>query len=134
MTTVAVPKGFRNLTQRWALDRLASRRFNALNSRMAFAFMLYNAERVLGMKYPGQWSEHRERLQSMGQRDLLGGPSIALYTPEGHLGAYTPEAYGQLIAERERNRIVSTLREGLARGESLERLLDQVRSNPTPKA
>ena len=134
MRWVIENQGFRELTQRWALDHLASRRFNALNSRMGFAFMLYNAERVLRMTYPGPWAEHRQRLQLLGQRDLLGGPSIAVYTQEGHLGAYTPEAYGQLIAERERNRIVSTLREGLARGQSLERLLDQVQLNPPPKA
>ncbi|MBN2563449.1 MAG: transposase [Phycisphaerae bacterium] len=134
MRWVIENQGFRELTQQWALDRLAGRRFNTLNSRIAFAFMLYNAERVLRMKHPGPWQSERRRLRDMGHRSLLGGPSVAVYTREGALGLYTPAEYGQLIAERERNRIVSTLRQGLARGDSLERLLDRLHDNPPRKA
>jgi hypothetical protein len=127
-------QGFRELTQQWALDCPAGRRFNALNSRIAFALMLYNAERILSMKHPGPWQEERERLQALGVRDHLDGPSIAAYTPEGDLGAFTTDEYGQLIAQRERNRIVHTLREGLARGESLERMLDRLENKPPRQA
>jgi len=134
MRWVIENQGFRELTQQWALDRLAGRRFNTLNSRIAFAFMLYNAERVLRMKHPGPWQSERRRLRETGQRSLLGGPSVAVYTHDGALGLYTPDEYGQLIAERERNRIVDTLRQGLARGDSLERLLDRINDNPPRKA
>ena len=134
MRWVIENQGFRELTQQWALDRLAGRRFNTLNSRIAFAFMLYNAERILRMKHPGPWKSERRRLQDLGERNLLGGPSVAVYTRDGRLGLYTPAEYGQLIAERERNRIVGTLRQGLARGESLERLLDRLKDDPPRKA
>jgi hypothetical protein len=134
MRWVIENQGFRELTQQWALDRLAGRRFNTLNSRIAFAFMLYNAERILRMKHPGPWQSERRRLREIGQRSLLGGPSVGVYTRDGRLGLYTPAEYGQLIAERERNRIVDTLRQGLARGESLERLIDRLKDNPPRKA
>ena len=127
-------QGFRELTQQWALDCLAGRRFNALNSRIAFALMLYNAERVVRMKHPGPWQQERKRMQTLGEASWLGGPSMAAYTDDGRLGLFTPEEHGQLIAERERNRIVRTLREGLARGETLERTLERLENEPTREA
>jgi len=127
-------QGFRELTQTWALDHLAGRRFNALNSRIAFALMLYNAERVFRMKHPDLWNEAHRRLQEMGQCDLLAGPSLAAYTPEGRLGVFTPRQYTHLVAERERHRIVHALREGLARGEPLERVLARLQAEPPCEA
>jgi hypothetical protein len=127
-------QGFRELTQQWALDRPAGRKFNALNSRIAFALMLYNAERVLRMKHPGDWRDERERLRARGEKGLMAGPSLACYTPQGHLGLFTPDAYERLIAQRERDRIARTLREGLAAGEPLERTLDRLGLSPLPPA
>ena len=123
-------QGFRELTQDWALDTLAGRRFNALNARIAFALMLYNADRLLRMKCPGLWEEAHRRRLALGGRDRLAGPSVAAYTPQGQLGVFTPAQYGQLAADRERNRIVHALRKGLARGETLERVLERLDSEP----
>jgi hypothetical protein len=127
-------QGFRELTQHWALDRLAGRRFNALNSRTAFVLMLYNAERVLRMKHPGPWHQERERLRAWGEPGEIGGLSLAAYTQDGRLGLFTPGDYGDLIAERERNRLVATLREALRRGEDLERALQRLTSLTPRKA
>jgi hypothetical protein len=118
-------QGFRELTQQWALDCLAGRRFNTLNSRIAFALMLYNAERLLRMKHPGPWQEERERLRGLGERNRLSGPSLVAYTPQGQLSFLRPREHERLIVERERDRLVHTLREGLAHGETLERMLQR---------
>ena len=113
-----------------ALDTLAGRRFNAFNARIAFALMLYNADRLLRMKCPDLWEEAHRRRLALGGRDRLAGPSVAAYTPQGQLGVFTPAQSGQLAADRERNRIVHALREGLARGETLERVLGRLESEP----
>lgn len=63
-------QGFRELTQGWALDRLAGRQFNALNSRTAFVLMLYNADRVLRMKHPGPWQQERQTLRAWGEHGI----------------------------------------------------------------
>lgn len=123
-------QGFRELTQGWALDRLAGRQFNALNSRTAFVLMLYNADRVLRMKHPGPWQQERQTLRAWGEHGRIGGRSVAAYTEDGRLGLFTPGDYGNLIAERERNRVVATLREALQRGEDLERALARLTSGP----
>ena len=85
--------------------------------------MLYNAERLLRMKHPGPWQEERERLRALGERNRLGGPALVAYTPRGQPGFLRPREYERLIVERERDRLVHTLREGLAGGETLERML-----------
>ena len=51
----------------------------------------------------------------------------------GHVSV-TPQQYERLIAERERKRLVRTLREGLARGETLERTLERLQNQPPRQA
>ncbi len=82
------------------------------------------------MKHPGPWHEKCERLRGLGEHNLLGGPSLAAYTRNGELGLLTTDEYERCIAERERDRIVRTLREGIAQGEPLERLLDRLQIHP----
>jgi hypothetical protein len=91
----------------------------AQHDDLAFALMLYNADRLLRMKCPDLWEEAHRRRLALGQRERLAGPSVAAYTPQGQLGVFTPAQYEHLVADRERNRIVHALREGLARGETL---------------
>jgi hypothetical protein len=127
-------QGFRELTQQWALDCPAGRRFNVLNSRIAFTLMLYNSDRLLRMKHPELWQEVLRRQQAFGERNRLGGPSVAAYTQGGHLGVYTVAEYGQLVADRERHRLLHALREGLDQGEPLERVLDRLQCEAPRKA
>jgi hypothetical protein len=127
-------QGFRELTQAWSLDCPAGRRFNVLNARIAFALMLYNGDRLLRMKHPDLWQEIVRRQQAFGERNRLGGPTVAAYTPEGHLGLYTIAEYGQLVADRERGRLLDALREGLAQGESLERVVERLKPGAPRKA
>ena len=76
----------------------------------------------------------RERLRGLGERNLLGGSSLAAYTRDGRLGLLTTGEYEWLIAERERDRILRTLREGIVHGETLERRLDRLHIHPPREA
>jgi hypothetical protein len=127
-------QGFRELTQQWALDCPAGRRFNLLNSRIAFTLMLYNGDRLLRMKHPDLWQEVLRRQRAYGERNRLGRPSVAAYTPEGHLGLYSLGEYEQLVAQRERHRLQHALREGLARGETLERVFERLEPGSSREA
>jgi len=64
-------QGFRELTPPWALDCPAGRRFNALNSRIAFTLMLYNGDRLLRMKHPELCQEVLRRQRAFGERNRL---------------------------------------------------------------
>ncbi len=86
------------------------------------------------MKHPDLWQEVLRRQQAFGERNRLGGPSVAAHTPDGHLGVYTVAEYGQLVADRERHRLLHALREGLDQGEPLERVLDRLQNEAPRKA
>lgn len=119
-------QGFRELTQRWKLDTLASHRFLANQARLAFVFMLYNAERLLRMKYPGPWQQERQRLSDLGETGLLGGPAFAAYTPQGDLGLLSAERYRDLVRLAERRRIAALLRDCLREGRDPSSLLPEL--------
>jgi hypothetical protein len=123
-------QGFRELTQRWQLDRLAGRSWRAIVSRIAFVLMLYNAEHILREKYPGPWSQERDQLRRQGDRGLIGGLSVATYTASGQLGLMTPDRYTQLLTLRERRAVASRIRQAMQRGESLGSLLDEFSDDP----
>jgi hypothetical protein len=112
-------QGFRELNQRWNIERLAGRRFNAINARVAFALMLYNAEHIMKMRHPGAWQDQRYRLSGRWATGL-GGLSVVIYTPEGKLGLFSTKEYGALIKEAERRRIVTILESAAAQGQTIK--------------
>jgi len=119
-------QGFRELTQDWAIDVLAGRRFAANYARLAFVLMLYNAERVMRMKDKEGWAKERERVRLMVGRGWLGGLNVVVYTPEGHLGLFKVKRYGEIVRQAERNRIVALLRSRYRRGRDLQDLLGNI--------
>jgi len=123
-------QGFRELTQRWQLDRLAGRTWRAIVARIAFVLMLYNAEHILREKYPGPWSQEREELRRQGDQGLIGGLSVATYTPSGQLGLMTPDRYRRLLLLGERRAVASRIRQAMQRGESLDSLLSEFSDDP----
>jgi hypothetical protein len=119
-------QGFRELTVRWKLDTLVGKRFYANHARLAFVFMLYNAERILRMKHPGPWQEEKKKLSNMGERGLLGGPALAAYTPEAQLGLLSVQRYRELVQLAERRRIAGLLRDCLEKGSEIDSLLEDL--------
>ena len=97
---------------------------------------------------PWQW--HREEHSHLGEIQVrcVGFEEVALSNEQGRevgrinavvadefdLAGRRFNALNSRIARRERNRIVHTLREGLARGESLERMLDRLENTPPRQA
>lgn len=123
-------EGFRELTQRWQIDRLPSKSWHALAARTAFVLMLYNAEHVLREKYPGRWHDERLRLSAHGELGLMGGLSMAAYTPAGEMGLMSPARYTALITRRERRLLADRVRQAKQRGESLDSLLHDLEEEP----
>lgn len=102
-------QGFRELTQRWYIDTLACRKFNAINSRIGFVLMLYNSERILRMKHPHDWREEKDRLKTNGLKSLIGGPSLVVYTRKWNLGILSVDEYRRLIIQSDRQAIYKDL-------------------------
>jgi len=116
-------QGFRELTQQWGIDTLAGRAFTANHARLTFVGMLYNAERILRMKHPGQWQDERERLRGVDPKALVGGLAVVGYTPQGQLGCWSVPAYGALVAQAERRTLLHRVEQASRQGHSIEELL-----------
>lgn len=112
-------QGFRELNQRWRIERLAGRKFNTINSRIAFVLMLYNAEHIMKMRHSGAWQDQRYKLSGRWATGL-GGLSIVTYTPKGDLGLFTTRQYGVLVEKAERRRIVNILESAEAQGQTIK--------------
>lgn len=112
-------QGFRELNQRWKIERLAGRKFNGINARIAFVLMLYNSEHIMKMRHPQKWEE--QRYKSSGKWATgLGDLSIATYTGGGELGLFTIRQYDSLIKKAEKGHIISILESQAAQGKTLE--------------
>lgn len=80
-------EGFRNLTQRWALDVAPARSLTALVARIFFVLVLANAESIVSELFPRDWKQERKNLAKLGLGGFIGGlPEVAAYTKNGHLG------------------------------------------------
>jgi hypothetical protein len=119
-------QGFRELAQDWSLNTLAGRRFNANYARIAFALMLYNAERIMRMKDKEGWRREKERVKLRIGRGWLGGLNVVAYTPDGHLGLFRVRDYGEIVRQAERNRIVAMAKAHQQQGRDLKDLLDKL--------
>lgn len=120
-------EGFRNLTQRWALDVAPARSLTALVARVFFVLVLANAECVVSELFPGDWKEERKKLGKLGIRGFMGGlPEVAAYTKNGHLGLMTVEEYGRLVEARTRRTLLEELRRQAAQGKSLGDVLEDL--------
>ena len=119
-------QGFRELTQNWAINTLAGRRFNANNARIAFVLMLYSAERIMRMKDQAGWLKERERVKLMIGQGLMGGLNVVVYTQDGHLGLFQARQYGNIVRQAERRRITAMARAYQAQGRDLKDLLAKI--------
>lgn len=116
-------QGFRELTQRWHIDTLAARKFNAINSRIAFVLMLYNGERILRMKHPNDWREEKDRLKGIGLKSLIGGPSLVVYSRKWSLGILSVDEYRRSILQADRRTIYEKLRRAARKGKDIEEVI-----------
>ena len=117
-------QGFRELTQNWKIDNVAGRRFNAIYARIGFVLMLYNAERIMRMKYPGFWADEKEKLRKEGGGELIGGLSVIAYCKDGSMGLFGVKEYGEIVRECEKSKvkreIEDKIKEALKKGMTLE--------------
>jgi hypothetical protein len=107
-------QGFREVNQQWHIDHIISRvSADAVQAAMAFKVMVYNAEKILRMKYPEHWSHEKARLKQLGCHELIAGPVVLAYTPDGRVGLLRARRIRELVAQgarqRERERIKTLL-------------------------
>lgn len=72
-------QGIRELSQTWKIREMAGRTWNAILARLVLVLELYNAIKIVEMKYPKDIEELKKQLKRRGERSLLSGDAVVVY-------------------------------------------------------
>jgi len=93
-------QGIRYLSQRWSLRDFAKRSLNSIQARILSILMLYNAVKILEMKYEGKMEKLQEKMREKGERSYLSGCALIVYGRDKYYGIFSAVNYANLVAER----------------------------------
>ena len=72
-------QGIRELSQVWKVRQMPGRTLNAITARLCLVLKLYNALKILEMKYPKDTETLKKEMMRRGERSWLSGRGIILY-------------------------------------------------------
>jgi len=93
-------QGIRYLSQRWSLRDFAKRSLNSIQARIWSILILYNAVKILEMKYEDKMEKLKEKMREKGERSYLSGCALVVYGRDKYYGIFSGVEYANLIAER----------------------------------
>ncbi len=93
-------QGIRYLSQRWSLRDLAGRSLNSIRMRIWTVLILYNAVKILQMKYEDKMEKLKEKMREKGERSYLSGCALIVYGRDKYYGIFSGVNYANLVAER----------------------------------
>jgi len=93
-------QGIRYLSQRWSIRDFAGRKLNSIQARILTVLVLYNAVKILEMKYEDKMEELKEKMKEKGERSYLSGAALVIYGRDRYYGIFSAVNYANLVAER----------------------------------
>ena len=114
-------QGIRYLSQRWSIRDFAGRSLNSVQARILTVLMLYNAVKILEMKYEDKMEKLKEKMREKGERSYLSGCALIVYGRDKYYGIFSGISYANLVAERTAKATARTTAKEIAR--ELEKML-----------
>ncbi len=93
-------QGIRYLSQRWSLRDLAGRSLNSIQARIWTILILYNAVKILQMKYENKMDKLQEEMRQRGELSFLSGSALIVYGRSKYYGIFSGVEYANLVAKR----------------------------------
>lgn len=93
-------QGIRYLSQRWNLRDFAGRKLNSIQARIWTILVLYNAVKILEMKYEDKMEKLKEKMREKGERSYLSGCALIIYGRDTYYGIFSGVKYANLVAKR----------------------------------
>jgi len=62
--------------------------------------MLYNAVKILEMKYENKMEKLKDKMREKGERSYLSGCALIVYGRDKYYGIFSGVEYGNLVAKR----------------------------------
>lgn len=114
-------QGVRDLSQRWLIRIPAGRTLNAVTARICLILKLYDAMKIMEMKFGREWQSNKEEIKSWGQRSFIGGQEGVIIYAGNFFAPFTAKRYGKLIEIRIKRITEQKLKENYLR--NLKKLL-----------
>jgi len=102
-------QGIRYLSQRWNLRDLAGRSLNSIQARIWCTLILYNAVKILEMKYEGKMQKLQDKMREKSERSYLSGSALIVYGRDKYYGIFSGVKYASLIAKKRNREIAKEL-------------------------
>jgi len=122
-------QGIRYLSQRWSIRDFAGRSLNSIQARILTVLILYNAVKILEMKYEDKMEKLKEKMREKGERFYLSGCALIVYGRDKYYGIFSAVNYANLTTKKRNKEIARELEKMLLEksskkkiGEFIERL------------
>ncbi len=102
-------QGIRYLSQRWSLRDLAGRKLNSIQARILTVLTLYNAVKILEMKYEDKMEKLQEKMREKGERSYLSGCALIIYGRDRYYGIFSAVNYANLTTKKRNKEIAREL-------------------------
>jgi len=76
---------------------------------MLSSTLLYNAVKILEMKYEDKMEKLQEKMREKGERSYLSGCALIVYARDKYYGIFSGISYANLVAERTAKEIAREL-------------------------
>ncbi|MEA1965540.1 MAG: transposase, partial [Candidatus Aerophobetes bacterium] len=93
-------QGIRYLSQRWSLRDFAGRSLNSIQARIWAILILYNAVKILEMKYEDKMEKLQDEMRQRGELSYLSGAALIVYGRDKYYGIFSGVSYANLVAKR----------------------------------
>jgi len=107
-------QGIRYLSQRWSIRDFAGRTLNSIQARIFTVLILYNAVKILEMKYEDKMEKLKEEMRQKGERSYLSGCALIVYGRDKYYGIFSAVNYANLVAERTARTVTKTVAKATA--------------------
>ena len=108
-------QGIRYLSQRWSLRDLAGRKLNSIQARILTVLTLYNAVKILEMKYEDKMEKLQKKMREKGERSYLSGCALIIYGRDKYYGIFSAVNYANLTTKKRNKEIARELEKMLLR-------------------
>ncbi len=102
-------QGIRYLSGRWNLRDLAGRSLNSIQARIWTILILYNAVKILEMKYENKMEKLKDKMREKGERSYLSGAALIVYGKDKYYGIFSGVEYARLTTKRRNKEIAKEL-------------------------
>ena len=115
-------QGIRYLSQRWNLRDLAGRKLNSIQARILTVLTLYNAVKILEMKYEDKMEKLKEKMREKGERSYLSGCALIIYGRDRYYGIFSAVNYANLTTKKRNKEIARELEKMLTEKASKKKI------------